>query len=124
MSITITSFVVWAWLVPPLSSLWKKPVVVVQMHGLLLSFWAIIAQMSRVPADLACHASIQSLKCLRLILVLGIILNLLEEKINLGSEHVCFLENVHAPLVWPESFIALSLDRHCLLDQSCSPVNG
>ena len=57
--ITVTSLVVLAWLIPPLTSLWTKPVVVVpiEVHSFLLGFWAVVARMSNIPADLACHAS-------------------------------------------------------------------
>ena len=43
--ITVTSLVVWAWLIPPLTSLWTKPVVVVaiEVHGFFLGFRTVIA---------------------------------------------------------------------------------
>jgi len=70
-----------------------EPVVVVsnEVHSLFLGFRAIIARMSNIPVDLARHASFQGLKCLHLSLVLGIILELLEEEINFHSEHVSLL---------------------------------
>ena len=80
--------------------------------------------MSSVPADHACHASIQGLKSLHLSLVLGIILNFLEEEINLRSEHVHLLDGVHTPMMWLELFIALSLVGHHLLNQSSRTFNG
>ena len=79
---------------PP--SLWMKPIiVVVKVHRLFMGFTTIV-QMSSVPADLTRHASILGLECLYLSLVLGITLKFLEEEINLHSEHVCFLDGVHA----------------------------
>jgi len=80
--------------------------------------------MSSVPADHARHASIQGLKCLCLSLVLGIIVNFLEEEINFRNERVRFLDGVHAPLVWLESFITPPFVGHHLLDQSYSSLNG
>jgi len=71
--------------------------------------------MSSVPADLAQHASFHGLKCLYLNLVLGIILEFLEEEINLHSEHVGLLEGVHTSMVWLEAMIAPTLVGHYLL---------
>ena len=65
---------------------------------LILESQAIIPQMSSVPANLARHATIQGLKYLNLSIILGIILNFLEEEINLRSEHVHLLGGVHSPL--------------------------
>ena len=65
--------------------------------------------MSNIPADLARHASFQGLKCLHLSLVLGIILELLEEEINFHSEHVGLLDGVHASLMWLDTIIAPTL---------------
>ena len=56
--------------------------------------------MYNIPTDLACHVSFQGLKCLHLSLILGIILEFLEEEINLHSEHVGLLDGVHALLAW------------------------
>ena len=72
--------------------------------------------MSNIPADLACHASFQVLKCLHLSLILGLILEFLEEEINRPSEHVSLLDGVHASLAWLEAIIAPTLVGHHLLD--------
>ena len=72
--------------------------------------------MSNIPANLACHASFQGLKCLHLSLILGIILEFLEEEINLHSEHIGLLDGVHASLVRLEAIIVPTLVGHHLLD--------
>ena len=73
--------------------------------------------MSIIPADLAGHANFQSLKCLHLSLILGIIHKFLEEEINLHSEHVSLLDGVHTSLVRLEAIIAPTLVGNHLLDQ-------
>jgi len=99
--IPVTFLIVWAWLIPPLTSLCTKLVVVaIEIHGFFMGFRAIITQMSNIPANLARHVSFQGLKRLHLSLVLGIIVKFLEEEINLHSEHVSLLEGVHASLTW------------------------
>ena len=50
-------------------------------------------------------------------IILGIILKFFEEEINLHSEHVGFLDGVHASLAWLEAIIAPTLVGHHLLDQ-------
>ena len=82
-----------------------------------MGFWAIIARMSNIPADLSRHASLQGLKCLHLSLILGIILKFLEEEINLHSEHVGLLNGVHTSLARLEMIIAPILVGNHLLDQ-------
>ena len=73
--------------------------------------------MSSISTDLTCHASIQGLKYLNLSIILGIILNFLEDEINHHSEHVGLLDGVHTSLAWLEAIIALALDGNHLLDQ-------
>ena len=73
--------------------------------------------MSNIPTDLACHASFQGLKCLQLRLILGTILEFLEEEINLHSEHVSLVDGVHTSLVRLEVIIAPTLVGNHLLDQ-------
>ena len=90
--------------------------IVVQEHCLFLGFWVVITRMSSISTNLARHASFQGLKCLHLSLIFGIILKFLEEEINLHSEHVSFLDSMHAPLTWLESIIAPSLVGHHLLN--------
>ena len=82
-----------------------------------LGFWAVVARMSNIPADLTHHASFQGLKCLHLSLILGIILKFLEEEINLHSEHIGLPDEVHASLAWLEAIIAPTLVGNHLLDQ-------
>src|SRR6185437_13339753 len=89
-----------------------------------MGFWAIVARMSNIPADLARHASFQDLKCLHLSLILGIILKFLEEEINLHSEHIGLLDGVHTSLAQLEAIIAPTLVGNHLLDQRCSSFNG
>ena len=108
---------IWAWLIPPLTSLRTKPIAAIEEWSFFLGFWAIIARMSNIPADLAHHASFQGLKCLYLSLILGIILKFLEEEINLHSEHVGFLDRVHASTAQLEAIIAPTLVGNHLLDQ-------
>jgi hypothetical protein len=72
--------------------------------------------MFNIPADLAHHTSFQGLKCLHLSLVLGIILELLEEEINFHSENVGLLDGVLASLPWLETIIAPTLVGHHFLD--------
>ena len=72
--------------------------------------------MSNIPANLARDVSFQGLKWLHLSLVLGIILEFLEEEINLHSEHVGLLDGVHASLSWLEAIIAPTLVGHHLLN--------
>ena len=58
----------------------------------------------------------KALKCLHLSLILGIILEFLEEEINLHSEHVGLLDRVHASLARLEEIIAPTMVGHHLLD--------
>ena len=62
-------------------------------------------------------ATFLGLKCLHLSLILGIILKILEEEINLHSEHVSFLDGVHISLERLEAIIAPTLVGNHLLDQ-------
>ena len=73
--------------------------------------------MSNIVADLARHASFQGLKYLQLSLILGIILEFLEEEINLHSEHVGLLDGVHTSMARLEAIIAPILVGNHLLDQ-------
>jgi hypothetical protein len=45
-----------------LTSLWMKPIVANEIQCFFLGFWAIVARMSNIPAELARHASFQGLK--------------------------------------------------------------
>ena len=99
------------------TSLWTKPIAAIEEYSFFLGVWAIVARMSNIPADLARHASFQGLKCLHLSLILGIILKILEEEINLHSEHVGLLNGVHTSLARLEAIVAPTLVGNHLLDQ-------
>ena len=102
---------------PPLASLrWMIPIVVVDVGGIIIVIGAIILRVSIIVTDFTCEVQTHGVYG-SMDLLFAPFFHLLDEEVQLGGDHICLLDGMHAFCTGLESFFAPPLIGDHLLDQ-------